>query len=123
MTWIQQEAPEIATLADRVERLETEPEEPIEERAWVRLGRVELNADEDFCSEQLWALLVQKTSGPAKTMIVGLDNSPRTRGIRAWYKLMRDAKGTHTTQVHEVAERLHSMERKQVQAKDVGLFN
>ena len=32
---------------------------------------------------------------------------------------MREAKGIHTTQVHEVTLRLYSTARKQVQAKDV----
>ena len=64
-------------------------------------------------------MLVQKATGPANTMIVSLDNLPKSRGVRGWYKLMREAKGTHTTQVHEVTERLHSVNRNQVPAKDV----
>ena len=70
-----------------------------------------LTVDEEWYSEQLWALLVAKATGPAFTMIVGLDNVPRSRGVRAWHKLMREAKETHTVQVHEVTERLHATER------------
>ena len=64
-------------------------------------------------------MLVAKATGPAYNMIVGLDNAPRSRGIRAWHKLMREAKGTHTVQVHEVTEHLHATDRKQIRAKDV----
>ena len=96
MTWIQQEYPKIATLANKLEKLETEPEEPTVEGARVRVGNEELTTEEEWFSEQLWAMLVQKATGPAHTMIVSLDNSPKSRGVRAWYKLMREAKRTHT---------------------------
>ena len=119
MTWIQQEYPKTATLADKREKLDAEPNEPTEEGARVRFGNNEFTTDEEWCSEQLRALLVAKATGPARTMIVNLDSSPQSRGVGAWYKLMREAMGTHTTQVHEVTERLHSTDRKQVQAKDV----
>ena len=73
----------------------------------------------EWCREQMWALLVRKTKGQAQSMIISLNNLPKSRGVRAWYKLMREAKGGITTQVHEVTERLYSTARKQVPAKDV----
>ena len=111
MTWIQQESPTIARLADKVEKLETEPKEPVDESTRVTLSHVGFGAvdtltdDEEWDSEQLWALLVAKATGQAYQMIVGLNNAPRSRGVRAWFKLMLDAKGTHQVQVHEVTEK------------------
>ena len=78
-----------------------------------------MTPDEEWGSEELWALLVARSTGPAKTLIINLDSAPKSRGVQAWYKLMRDAKGTHVTQVHEVTEHLHSADRKQVPAKDL----
>ena len=116
MTWIQQEYPKIADIAIKLEGLDAEPEEPKEE-ANAYLGDDPFTPDDEWGSEQPWALLVAKATGPAHTMIVNLGNSPKSRGVRAWYKLMCDAKGTRTTQIHEVTERLHPSDRKQVHAK------
>ena len=119
MTWIQQGYPKIVDLAKQPEGLDAEPEEPTREGASVHLGKEPFPRDEEWGSEQLWALLVAKATGPAHTMIVNLDNSPKSWGVRAWYKLMRDAKGTRTIQINEVTERLYSSDRKQVTAKEV----
>ena len=125
MNWIEQEHPTLARLIRRVEKLESEPKEPEDESTRVTLGHGgfgtsdTLNEEEQWASEQLWAILVARATNNAYTIIVGLDNATRSRGVRAWFKLALEANGTRSMQVHEVTERLHATDRKRVQAKDV----
>ena len=50
MNWIQQECPEIATLAHKVEKLEAEPEEPIEAGARALVGQEHVTTEEKWGS-------------------------------------------------------------------------
>ena len=118
MTWIEQESPALASLIRRVEKLETEPTEPEDESTRVTLGHGGFGAadtlteDEEWASEQIWALLVDKEANNAYKMIVGLDSATRPRGVRAWLKFALEANGTHLVRVLEVTERFHAPDRK-----------
>lgn len=118
MDSISQACPRIATLAIKVEKLEADPDEPTEHEARARVGTDEITADE-WCSEQMWAIIVRKTKGQAKSMTISLTNLAKSGVVRAWYKLVREAKSGVTTQVHEVTERFYPTTRKQVSATDV----
>ena len=128
MHWIEQEYPAVAGLIRRVETLETEPLEPKDGSTPVILahnrGAVSgeedtLKTEDEWASEQVWALLVDKATNNAYKMIVGPDNATRSRGVRAWFKLSLEASGTHLVRILKVTERLHAPDRKRVQAKDV----
>jgi hypothetical protein len=89
MNWIEQEIPSLARLIQRVEKLETEPKEPENESMRVNLGFEGigvsglLNDEEQWASEQLWAILVARATHNAYNIIVGLDNATKSRGVRA----------------------------------------
>lgn len=100
----------MARLIRRVEKLESEPQEPENEsdRVDLRHGGFgmsdTLSEGEQWASEQLWAFVVAKATSTAYKIIVGLDNAVRSRGVRAWFKLSLEATGTRSMQVHDVTE-------------------
>ena len=125
MHWVEQEYPAVARLIRRVEKLDMEPKEPEDESTAVTLGHAgfgsddTLNKDEEWACEQIWSLLVDKATSNAHNMIIGLDNAPRSRGVRAWFKLALEATGTLQVRTLEVTEKLHAPDRKRVAAKDL----
>ena len=72
------------------DKSETELEEP-EEGNKMKVGPEEITTEEEWCSEQLYQLLVQKTEGPALAIVRNLNTHGKARGLSAWYRTMREA--------------------------------
>lgn len=84
-----------------LDKSELEPQGPGEGQK-MKAGSEELTTDEEWCSEQLYMMLVQKCEGPALAIVRDLNTHGKARGLVAWYWILRDAEG----QVDEV-EREH----------------
>ena len=97
---------------------ETEPVEPTD-GGNLRAGTAELTAEEDWCGEQLYQLLVQKCEGPALDIIRNQNAKGKSRGIIAWYRTLREAEGQVSQKRSEISEKVFSPDRKAVAAKDV----
>ena len=66
-----------------------EPELP-DDRGKVMIGSADITTEE-CCSDQMYQLMVQKTEGAALSMVRNLSSQGTTRGVVAWYRLMREA--------------------------------
>ena len=76
----------------KLDSSEAEPKEPEEGRNMV-VGPAELTTEEEWCSEQLYQLLVQKCEGPALDIIRKQNTKGKARGLIAWYRTLREAEG------------------------------
>ena len=91
-TWLGSINPSFQTLVKKLDKSEKEPEEP-EEGTMMNIGPEEITTDEEWRSEQLYLMLVQKTEVPALAIIRNLNTHGEARGLSAWYRTMRDAEG------------------------------
>ena len=48
-----------------------------------------------------------------------LKNNLRTRGVRAWYRIMREAEGQEDTMLQELTEKVIKQDQKTVTAEEV----
>ena len=64
VTWLSQSSPSYETLIVKLDYCEAEPTEPLD-GITMMAGTSELTTEEEWCSEQLYQLLVQKCEGPA----------------------------------------------------------
>ena len=67
-TWLSQSTPSYESLLVQLDYCESEPTEPID-GITMMAGTSELTTEEEWCSEQLYQLLVQKCEGPALDII------------------------------------------------------
>ncbi len=70
----------------------------------MKVGPEELTTEE-WCSEQPYHLLVQKTEGPALAIVRNLNTHDTARGLSAWYLTMREAEGQVEKQCSTLAVR------------------
>ena len=77
-SWLAQYNPSFETLMTKLDKSELEPQEP-EEGKKMKVGPEELTTEEEWCSEQLYQLLVQKCEGR------NLITHGKARGLSAWY--------------------------------------
>ena len=117
-TWLGSINPSFQTLVNKLDKSEMEPEEP-EEGAKMNIGSEEITTDEEWCSEQLYQMLVQKTEVPALAIIRNLNTHGKARGLSAWYRTMRDAEGQVEVKKDEITEKVFYSGRKAVAARDV----
>ena len=75
--------------------------------------------EEEWCSEQLYQLLVQKCEGGALAIVRNLNTHGKARGLVSWYRTLREAEGQVDTKRTEITERVFYSGRSAVAAKDV----
>ena len=83
------------------------------------VGPAELTTEEEWCSEQLYQLLVQKCEGSALDIIRNQDTKVKARGLIAWYRTLREAEGQVPTKRSEITPKVFHPGRKAVAAKEV----
>ena len=116
--WLKQENSEFAGLLKKIERLTEEPEEP-EEGTAMTIGGVELTPNQQWCCDELYHVLARKTEHGPKMFVRNLESLTKSRGARAWYRIVREAEGQIETRKTELTEKLHDPRRKPVEAKDL----
>ena len=57
----------------------------------MKIGLEEATDEEEWCSEQLYALLAQKMERAALAILRNQGTHGGVRGVRAWYRIMREA--------------------------------
>ena len=117
-TWLAQTNPFFETLMAKLDQSELEPQEP-EEGQKMRAGPRELTTEEEWCSEQLYQLLVQKCEGPALASVRNQNTNGKARGLVSWYRTLRDAEGQVETKRSDITEQVFYFGRKASGAKDV----
>ena len=85
----------------------------------MSLCGVELTTSEQWCSDQLYAFLTHKTRHTAFNIVRNMETLPKSKGIRAWYRIMHEAEGQLETKKMDLSEKLFDPNRKSVAAKDV----
>ena len=118
VTWLSQSSPSYETLIVKLDYCESEPIEPRDGLA-MTAGTSEITAEEEWCSEQLYQLLVQKCEGPALDIIRNQNTKGKARGLVAWYRTLREAEGQIPQKWSEITEKVFQPDRKAVAAKDV----
>ena len=98
ITWLSQSTPSYETLLVKLDYCESEPIEPAD-GVTMKAGTSELTTEEEWCSEQLYQLLVQKCEGPALDIIRYQNTKGKARGLIAWYRTLREAEGQVPTKV------------------------
>ena len=116
--WLRQENPDFEGLLRKVEGLAEEPEEP-EEGTEMSLGGVALTTSEKWCCEELYHLLSRKTKGGPNMFVRNLESLVSSRGARALYRIVREAKGQVEARATELTELLHDPHRKPVEANNL----
>ena len=117
-TWLVQENSAFESLIGKLDKCEAEPTEP-EVGSAMTAGSTELTLDEEWCSEQLYQLMVQKFDGSALAIVRNQNTRGKVRGLVAWYRTLREAEGQMETKKQEITERVFYSGRKAVAAKDV----
>jgi hypothetical protein len=102
----------------KLDASEVEPTEPEVGRNMV-VGPAEIFIEEEWCSEQLYQLMVQKCEGPAMDIIRNQNTKGKARGLIAWHRTLREAEGQVPTKRSEITETVFHPDRKAVAAKDV----
>ena len=77
--WLAQVNPSFETLTTTLDKSTSEPEEP-EPEGKMKIGPDEITTEEEWCSEQLYAVLVQKTEGAALVMVRNQNTHGKARG-------------------------------------------
>ena len=77
----------------------------------------ELTTEEEWCSAQLYQLLVQKCEGAALAIVRNLNTKGKARGMIAWYRTLREAEGQVETMKQGITEKVFYSGRKAVAAK------
>ena len=88
----------------KLDQSELEPQEP-EEGQKMKAGPDELTTDEEWCSEHLYQLLVQKCEGPALDIVRNPNTLGKARGLVAWYRTLRNAEGQVETKESDITEK------------------
>ena len=117
-TWLTQTNSSFESLIIKLDQSESEPKEP-DEGATMRVGSMELTTEEEWCSEQLYQLLVQKCEGRALAIVRNQNTLGKSRGLVAWYRTLCEAEGQMKTKRSEITERVVFSGRTAVAAKDV----
>ena len=73
--WLQQECKLFEALLQKIERLKKEPEEP-EKGCPMVIGDDPLSEEQQWCCEELYALLAQKTKDGPKTIVQNVETLP-----------------------------------------------
>ena len=102
----------------KLDRIELEPKEPEDGERMVA-GTSELTTEEEWCSQQLYQLLVQKCEGSALAIVRNQNTQGKARGMIAWYRTLREAEGQVETKKQDITEKVFYSGRKAVAAKDV----
>ena len=118
MNWLAQVDPAFEIFTTKLDANTEEPESPQSDEK-MKIGLEEATEEEEWCSEQLYALLVQKMEGAALAMIRNQGTHGRVRGVRAWYRIMREAEGQLVTKRDEITRNVFDSDRNSVAAKDV----
>ena len=103
-TWLAQTSPAFESLMAKLDASEVEPLEPELGRNMV-VGPEEITTEEEWCSEQLYQLMVQKCEGPALDIIRNQNTNGKARGLIAWYRTLREADGQVPTKRSEITEK------------------
>ncbi len=105
-------------LLRNLNRCAVEPEEPASgDRMMV--GGEALTAEEEWCSDELYHMLVQKCEGNALALVRKQNTQGKARGLIAWYRTLWNAEGQVEEKRTEITERVFYAGRKAVAAKDV----
>ena len=72
--------------------------------------------DRQWCSQQLYHFIAAKMEGLALAIVRNLQNSDH-RGVKAWYRIMRDAEGKEDQRVQELADKLFTQPQKMSSAE------
>ena len=80
---------------------------------------MELTTEEEWCSEELYQLLVHKCEGPALANVRNRNTHGKARGLIAWYRTLRDAEGQVETKRSEITEKVFYSVRNAVAPKEV----
>ena len=118
VAWLSQSSPSHETLIVKLDYCKSEPTEPVD-GVTMMAGTSELTTEEEWCSEQLYQLLVQKCEGPALDIIRNQNTKGKARGFVAWYRTLREAEGQVPQKRSEITEKVFQPDRKAVAAKDV----
>ena len=70
----------------------------------MKAGPKELTTEEEWCSEQLYQLLVQKCEGPALEIVRNQNTHGKARGLVAWYRTLRNTERQVETKRSEISE-------------------
>ena len=97
---------------------EVEPAE-LADGLTIMAGASEITLEEQWCSDQLYHLLVQKCEGPALDIIMNQNRKGKARGLIAWYRTLREAEGQVAAKRSEITEKVYQSDRKAVAIKDV----
>ena len=116
--WLAQTNQSFESLLAKLDRSEIEPKEPDEGQP-LMAGPRELTTEEEWCSEQLYQLLVQKCEGGALAIVRNLNTHGRARGLIAWYRTLWETEGQVDTKRTEITEKVFYSGRSAVAAKDV----
>ncbi len=102
-------------------KLDYSDTEPVEsaDGMTIKVGESEITLDEEWCSDQLYNLLVQKCEGPALEIIMNQNLKVKARGLIAWYRTLREAEGQVSAKRSEITEKVYQSNRKAVAVKDV----
>ena len=103
-TWLSQSSPSYETLIVKLDYCESEPTEPLD-GITMMAGTSELTTEEEWCSEQLYQLLVQRCEGPALDIIRNQNTKGKARGLVAWYRTLREAEGQIPQKRAEITEK------------------
>lgn len=101
-----------------IDKMEKKMDEPAEECSWV-MDRIESTPGEEWCSQEIYQILARKAEGVVLTMVRTLSTQRKTRGIRAWVRVMREAEGQAEANKLELAGKLHDTNRKAVNATEL----
>ena len=104
-TWLGQSSPSYETLMVKLDYSDIEPTEPADGMT-LMAGASELTTEEEWCSEQLYQLLVQKCGGPALDIIRNQNAKGKARGLIAWYRTLREAEGQVPAKRSEITEKV-----------------
>lgn len=83
VTWISKTKATVETLTLKLDGVKDEPE-VLEDGGKMKIGSVDITTEEEWCSEQLYQLLVQKTEGAALSMVRNLSSQGQARSVVAW---------------------------------------
>ena len=117
-TWLAQTSSSFESLMTKLDASEVEPIEPEAGRNMFVIS-AEITTEEEWCSEQLYQLMVQKCEGPALHIIRNRNTQGKARGLIAWYLTLREAEGQVPTKRSVITEKVFHPHRKAVAAKDV----
>ena len=82
----------------------------------MTIGEEAMSLDQQWCCEELYALVSQKTKDGPMMIVRNLETLPVSRGARAWCRLVREAEGQIEARATELTEKLHDPNRKPVEA-------